>query len=68
MRAEWMEMIKIILYNIDSDIENNYNYNDDEYILPSFGFDTGRIARSQELSSDEPSSDVAPAYVNYIHF
>ena len=43
-------------------------YNDDEYILPSFGFDTGRIARSQELSSDEPSSDVAPAYVNYIDF
>ena len=43
-------------------------YDNYEYVSPSFGFDTGRIARSQELSSDEPSSDVAPAYVNYIDF
>ena len=36
-------------------------------ILPSFGFDTGSIARSQDASSDNPSSDVAPpAFVNYI--
>ena len=39
------------------------------YVLPSFGFETGRIARNQDSSSDNTSSDVAPpAYVKYIYY